>query len=124
MAHIVENFFLLKTIHKCALNYLITFGKNISGNTSRFRSKCHFCLFTYFNADGCGCQGLEILRVQQVAAVRRQHLYDPDGKPFSLTRGIRGRGTRLVRENGRSLRSCPLWIAACVGGAALRGLAA
>lgn len=80
-----------------------------------------FFLSTYFNTGRRGCERLEVLRVQQVAAVRRQHLYDPDRKPFSLARRIRGRKTRSGCGNGRSLRSCPVWI---VGGAAFRGLAA
>lgn len=60
--------------------------------------------------------------MQQVAAVRRQHLYDTDGKPFSLARGIRGRRRRRGCGNGRSFRSFAVWITAGVG--ALRGLAA
>lgn len=58
--------------------------------------------------------------MQQVAAVRRQHLYDPDGKPFSLAGGIRGRRARRGCGNGRVLRSRPAWITASVSGAAFR----
>ena len=82
-----------------------------------------FFPFSYFDADWRGCEGLEILRVQQVAAVRRQHPDDPDGKPLSLTQGIRGTRTSRGWGDGRSLRSCPVRVTAG-GGAALRGLAA
>lgn len=88
------------------------------------KGKRHFLKCTYFDADRCGREGLEILRVEQVAAVRRQHLYDPDGEPFSLALGIRGRGAGRGCGKGRFGRSCAVWLAARVGGAALRGLAA
>lgn len=61
--------------------------------------------------------------MEQVAAVRRQHLYDSDGKPFRLARGIRGRRTRRGCGNGRFSRSSAVWLTAGVGGAALRELA-
>lgn len=50
---------------------------------------------THFDADRGGREGLQILRVEQVAAVSRQHLNDPDGKPFGLaTRMCGGRTGR------------------------------
>lgn len=45
---------------------------------------------TYLNADWCGRQWLQVIRVQQVSRVRRQHLDDSDGEPLGLTERVQG----------------------------------
>lgn len=45
---------------------------------------------TYLDADGGRCEGLQVLRVEQVARVRGQHLDQFNGETLGLTHRIRG----------------------------------
>lgn len=66
-------------------------------------------------ADGSGGQRLQVLRMQEVAGVRAQHLQDPDGEPVCLAQGVRRGQERHRRRHRRPLPASAATAAAAFG---------